>query len=137
MSSGKIQKLMRKTRRSKGRNAEFDVIGISPVAEQPAEFHSGEEHPAKQRELFRSLLYDDFPESLQPMNSPFASRHWDHPIGTNGPMKRQRLNRLSHAERAELNWQLKDAMEAAWLARILVSTARQSFLCERLASTLH
>jgi hypothetical protein len=27
-------------------------------------------------------------------------------------MKRQRLNRLSHAERAELNRQLKDAMEA-------------------------
>jgi hypothetical protein len=43
MSSGKIQKPMRKTRRSKGRNAEFYVIDISPSAEQLAEFHNGEE----------------------------------------------------------------------------------------------
>jgi hypothetical protein len=43
MSFGKIQKIMRKTRRSKKRNAEFYVIHISPAAEQPAEFHIGEE----------------------------------------------------------------------------------------------
>jgi hypothetical protein len=38
MSYGKIQKLMRKTCRSKGRNADFYVIEISHEAEQPAEF---------------------------------------------------------------------------------------------------
>jgi hypothetical protein len=40
MSSRKIQKFVRKTRRSKGRNAEFYVINISRAAEQPAEFHT-------------------------------------------------------------------------------------------------
>jgi N-glycosylase/DNA lyase len=33
MSSAKIQKIMRKTRRSRGRNAEFYVIDVSPAAE--------------------------------------------------------------------------------------------------------
>jgi hypothetical protein len=33
MSCAKIQKLMRKTRRSRGRNAEFYVIDVSRVAE--------------------------------------------------------------------------------------------------------
>jgi hypothetical protein len=40
MSCGKLQKRMRKTRRSRGRNAEFYIICISPLAEQPAEFHT-------------------------------------------------------------------------------------------------
>jgi hypothetical protein len=43
MSSRNIQKLMRKTRRSMGRNTEFYVIDISPVAEHPAEIHTREE----------------------------------------------------------------------------------------------
>jgi hypothetical protein len=43
MSSAKILKLMRKTRRNRGRNAEFYVIDISPSPEQPAEFHTEEE----------------------------------------------------------------------------------------------
>jgi hypothetical protein len=42
MSSGKIPKCLRKTRRNEGRDAEFYVINISPVAEQPTEFHIGE-----------------------------------------------------------------------------------------------
>jgi hypothetical protein len=46
------------------------------------------------------------------MNLPHVSRQRDHPTETSGPMKRQRLNRLSPAERDELNRQLKDAMEA-------------------------
>jgi hypothetical protein len=72
----------------------------------------GEKLTAQQRENFRSLLYDDFPKLLQPLDSPLVSRQWDHPINTIGPMKRQRLDKLSHAERAELNRQLsKDAME--------------------------
>jgi hypothetical protein len=74
MSFAKIQKLMRKTRRNRGRNAEFYVIDVSPAAEQPTEFHTGEELTAKQRDNFRSLHYDDFPESLQPVNSPHVSR---------------------------------------------------------------
>jgi hypothetical protein len=112
MLSTKVQKLMRKTRRSRGRNAEFYVIEVTPAADQPTKFHTGEELTAEQRENFRSLLYDDFPELLQPVDSPHVGRQWDHPIETNGPMKRQRLNRLSHAEHVELNRQLKDAMVA-------------------------
>jgi hypothetical protein len=99
---------MRKTRRNKGRNAEFYVIAVTPTAGQPTEFHIGEELTAEQqRENFLSLLYDDFPELLQPVNSPFVSRQWDHPIDTIGPMKRQRLNKLSPTGRAQLNRQLK------------------------------
>jgi hypothetical protein len=76
------------------------------------EFHNGEELNVQQRENSRSLLYDDFPELLYQVNSPHVSRPWDHPIDTIAPMKRHRLNMLSHAERAELNRHLKDAMEA-------------------------
>jgi hypothetical protein len=43
MSSVKIQTLMRKTCRSKGRNAEFYVIDVSPTTKQPTEFHTREE----------------------------------------------------------------------------------------------
>jgi hypothetical protein len=39
LSSAKVQKLMRKTRQSKGRNAEFYVIGVTPALEQPVEFY--------------------------------------------------------------------------------------------------
>jgi hypothetical protein len=112
MTSTKVQKLTRKTRRSRGRNAVFYVIEVTPTTNQLSEFQVGEELTAKQRNVFRSLLYDDFTELLQLVKSPHVSRQWDHPIETNGPMKRQRLNRLSPAERAKLNRQLKDAMEA-------------------------
>jgi hypothetical protein len=47
LSSGKIRKLMRKTRRRRGRNGEFYVIHISPATEQPAEFHTEEELTAQ------------------------------------------------------------------------------------------
>jgi hypothetical protein len=104
---------MRKTRRSMGRNAEFYVINITPTTEPPAEFHNGEElTTAEQRENFRLLLYYDFPELLHALDSPLVSRQWDHPIDTIGPMKRQRLNKLLPTERAELNRQLKEAVEA-------------------------
>jgi hypothetical protein len=43
MSSTEVQKLMRKTRRSRGRNAEFYVIELTPTADQPTDFHTGEE----------------------------------------------------------------------------------------------
>jgi hypothetical protein len=122
---------MRKTRRSRGRNAEFDMLHVTPLANQPTEFHIGEELTADQRESFRSLLYDDFPELMQPVDSPLVSRQWDHPVGTIGPMKRQRLNRLSHVERAELTRQLKDAMDVLFVP-VIVSSTRQFFLCEML-----
>jgi hypothetical protein len=105
---------MRKTRRSKGRDVELYVTNVTPAKEQPAEFHIGEEFNAYQRETFRTLLYDHFPELLQPMDSPPLRRQLDHPIETTGPMKRRRLSRLSHApERVELNRQLKDAVDAS------------------------
>jgi hypothetical protein len=40
MSSSKIQKIMRKTRRSKRRNVEGCVINVTPYAKQPAEFQT-------------------------------------------------------------------------------------------------
>jgi hypothetical protein len=107
LSSTKVQKLMRKTRRSWGRHAEFYVIELTSATEQPTDFHTGEELTAEQRDNFRSLLYDNFPELLQPVDSPLVSRQWDHPIETTCPMRRQRLNILSPAERAELNRRLK------------------------------
>jgi hypothetical protein len=112
MSSSRVQRLMRKTRRNIGRNAEFYVIEVTPATDEPTEFHKGEELTAQQRENFRSLLYDNFQELVQPVDSPLVSRQWDHPIETTGPMKRQRLNILSLTKRAELNRQLKDTAEA-------------------------
>jgi hypothetical protein len=46
------------------------------------------------------------------VDSQHVSRQRDHPIDTTRPMKRQRLNLLSLAERAELNRPLKDALHA-------------------------
>jgi hypothetical protein len=74
MSSIKIQRLVRKTRRSRGRNAEFYVIELTSAADQPTDSHTGEELTTEQRDNFRSLLYDDFPELLQPVNSTLVSR---------------------------------------------------------------
>jgi hypothetical protein len=64
---------MRKTRRSRGRKADFYVIELTPAADQPTEFHNGKELIADQRDNFRSLLYDGFPELLQPVDSPPVS----------------------------------------------------------------
>jgi hypothetical protein len=62
MSSTKVQKLMRKTRRSMGHNTEFNVIELTTTANQPTEFHTGEELTIDKRDNVLSLLYDDFPE---------------------------------------------------------------------------
>jgi hypothetical protein len=70
----------------RGRNAEFYVIELTQAADQSTDFHTGEELTAKQRENFRSLLNNDFPDLMQPVDSPLISRQWDHPIETNGPM---------------------------------------------------
>jgi hypothetical protein len=79
---------------------DLSVFIVTPTAKNPAEFYTGEELSAKQRDNFRSLLCDDFPEFMQLVDSPLVSKQWDHPIETIGPMKRQRLNRLPLVERA-------------------------------------
>jgi hypothetical protein len=74
---------MRKTRRSRGRHAEFYVIELSSAADQPTEFRTGEELTAEQREHFWSLLYEDFPELLQPVDSPQPPHHAKlYPLGS-------------------------------------------------------
>jgi hypothetical protein len=103
---------MRKTRRGKGRNAEFFVIEVTHAGEQPTGFYTREELTAEQREKFRSLLYDDFLNLMQLINSPPVSRQGLKEFRIPCPMKRQRLNILSLARRAERNRQLKAAMEA-------------------------
>jgi hypothetical protein len=94
------------------------VINATPSLGQPAEFHTKEELFTRQRNDFRTLLYGDFPELLQHEGSPHVSRQWNHPIETFVPMKRQRLHRLSYAEHADLNRQLKDAVEATLIRPI-------------------
>jgi hypothetical protein len=61
MSSTKVQKLMRKTRRSKGRTTNIYMLHVTPTTYQPTEFHTEEELTADQGENFRSLLYNDLP----------------------------------------------------------------------------
>jgi predicted acylesterase/phospholipase RssA len=74
MSSSKVQRPVRKTRRSKGRIADFCVIDLTPTAEHPADFHTRDELTAKQRENCRTLLCDEYPELLQQVDSPHVSR---------------------------------------------------------------
>jgi hypothetical protein len=50
------------------RNARFYVILVSPTTEQPSEFHIQEKLTTNQRENFRSLIYDDLPELLRPLD---------------------------------------------------------------------
>jgi MoxR-like ATPase len=55
---------MRKTRCNKGHDAELNVFEVPQATSLPIEFHTREELPPKQRENFRLLLYNDFPELL-------------------------------------------------------------------------
>jgi hypothetical protein len=64
------------------------MLNFTSAAEQPTDFHTSEELTEEQRDNFRSLLYDDFPELMQPVDSPHVSRQWDHPIEATGPMRR-------------------------------------------------
>jgi hypothetical protein len=92
MLSDKIQNLMRKTRRiRRGRNTEFYAINVTSIAQQPVELYIGEELTTEQRNSFRALIYADFLENLQPLDSPHVSRQWDNPIETTGSMGRHRL----------------------------------------------
>jgi hypothetical protein len=67
-------KLTRKTRRSRGHNAEFYVINVTQATEHPVEFHTIEELINEQRNSFHKLIYDDFPEAMQAVDSPHVSR---------------------------------------------------------------
>jgi hypothetical protein len=82
MSSFKVQKLVRKTRRKRGCNAEFYMLHVTQAADQPTEFHIEDELTAEQRDNFRSSLYNGFPELLQHVDFPPVSREWDHPMET-------------------------------------------------------
>jgi hypothetical protein len=68
------------------------------------------------------MLLDEFPELLQFVDSPHISRPWGHPIDIIGPMRRQRLNRLSSAKREELNRWRKDVVDSG-----LVRPSRSEF----------
>jgi hypothetical protein len=60
---------------------------------------------------FRTLLHDDFLELLGLVDSPHVNPQWHHTIETSCPMKRQHLHILVSTERAEVNRELKDAVE--------------------------
>jgi hypothetical protein len=55
-------------------NADFFVIIVTPSAMLPTEFHTGEEINAEQRNNFRTLLYENFLELLQHVDSPHVRR---------------------------------------------------------------
>jgi hypothetical protein len=72
----------------------------------------GDDPTLQHKEGLRKMLFDDFMEILQHVNSPLVSRPWDPPIHTTWLMRRQRLHRLSPAEKAELCRLLKNAVGA-------------------------
>jgi hypothetical protein len=74
MSFGKAHMLMRKTRQSRGRYAEFFVINVTLATEQVAEFHTREVPFEEQRNAFLTLLYADFPELVQHVDLTHVSR---------------------------------------------------------------
>jgi hypothetical protein len=71
------------------------------------------------------------------MSSPHVSRQWDNPIETSGPMKRQRLNRLSPAERDELNRQLEDAVELGLIRPIHIQFGSPIIFVRKAVGSLH
>jgi hypothetical protein len=107
MSNVKIQKLMRKTRRAEDKALNFTWLTSRKHRSSLRNFILERNLQQNKRENFMSLPYDDFPKLLQLVSSSFVSIQWEYFIETTGPMKRQRLNTLSTAERAELNRQLK------------------------------
>jgi hypothetical protein len=88
----------------------------------PSEFHIGDELSDDHRDDLLKMLVDDFPGFLQHVDSPHASRPWNRPIYTTGPMRRRKLNRLSLAKPEELKRQLKDVVTA-----VLIRTSRSQF----------
>jgi hypothetical protein len=52
----------------------FTSLNLRQPLDQPTDFHTGEELTTEHRDHFRSLLYEDFPELLQLVNSPHVSR---------------------------------------------------------------
>jgi hypothetical protein len=104
LASTKFQTLMRKSDRAKMRTSEFFLDNLRVLEQYPSsEFSLGDELRQQHRDDSRKMVFDDFPELLQLLDSPPVSRPWDHPIDTNETMRRQRLNGLSHHAREELN----------------------------------
>jgi hypothetical protein len=56
MSSNKIQKLTRKTRRNEDRDAYLFVFNATPVNPRPSELHTIEELSVEQRSNFKTLI---------------------------------------------------------------------------------
>jgi hypothetical protein len=78
---------------------------------EPSDFHTIQELSAEQCNNFWTLLNDDFPELLRPVNSPHVRGKRDNPKEATCPMKPRRLKRFSPTKRAKLNRRLKDAVE--------------------------
>jgi hypothetical protein len=79
---------MRKSNRTKGRTAKSFMVHVVAVEQQPPnDFHLDDELSDYHREDLREMLFDNFPELLQPVDSPCVSRPWDHPVDTTGRMR--------------------------------------------------
>jgi hypothetical protein len=79
-------------------------VHLAVVEQQPpSELYLGDELIDDHRKELRKMLFGDFPELLQHLDSPPVGRPWDQPMDTTGPMRRQRLSRLSHAKRWSKN----------------------------------
>jgi hypothetical protein len=101
---------------SEGPNYLVYIVNFATAEQQPSsELHFGDELSDDQRENLRKMVFDDFPELIQPADSPHVSRPRDHPIDITGPMWRRRLNRMSHTKREELNGLVNDVV----LARVI------------------
>jgi hypothetical protein len=85
---------------------------LAPTEKQPtSEFYLGDKLSDDQSEDLRKMLFEDFPELLHPVDSPHVGRPWDHPIDTNGPIRRHnRLNHLLPTERKDFNRHLEDVV---------------------------
>lgn len=114
ISATRVQKLMRKAARAgkKTRTAEFYTVQLRQLPDDDPDLHLDPSMPSEHAAAVKSLLYEEFPALLKPVDSPPKSREWDHRINLTGTMKKQRLNRLSPAERAELDRQMEGAIEA-------------------------
>jgi hypothetical protein len=75
VSSTKVQKLMRKSARPKGRTTYCFTIHLEAIEQQPpSESHLGDELGKDHREDIRTMLFDDFPELLEHVDSPIVRR---------------------------------------------------------------
>jgi phytoene dehydrogenase-like protein len=98
LSSTKVQKLLRKTRRNKGRHAEFTSLNLRQPLNNRQTFTL--ERSLQQNNVTTSGRYSLMTSRSylrQHVDSPHVSRQWDHPIKTIGPMRRRRLPKDAEA----------------------------------------